>query len=131
MENFTKDQAYSWLKERGLAVSGTKEELLVRIGKYIRYPHLVKRLHARQNNKNIFVTNLSPLVIPPLNARWVADYESHPHINQEIFKYYCSNKIEESLAQQEKAYHMLQSRKIGNVKVIEPIPIQRKCMLRL
>ena len=84
MENFTKDQAYSWLKERGLAVSGTKEELLVRIGKYIRYPHLVKRLHARQNNKNIFVTNLSPLVIPPLNARWVADYESHPHINQEI-----------------------------------------------
>ena len=68
LDNFTKDQLQKWLKSHGLGVSGTRDELLTRIKKFIRYPKLTQRLYARHNNKHVFKTSLDPLVIPPVNA---------------------------------------------------------------
>ena len=44
VKKLTKEEAEKWLHEIGLAVSGTKEELISRIIKYKRYLKLVKKL---------------------------------------------------------------------------------------
>ena len=38
VSKFTKEQAAKWLGDFGQAVSGTKEELITRINKFIKYP---------------------------------------------------------------------------------------------
>ena len=70
LETFTKEQALKWLRDHGLAVSGTKEVLITRIKKYIRYPKLIDRLKGRQNRDYVFQCSLDPLSIPPITASW-------------------------------------------------------------
>ena len=38
VDNFSREEYVLWLKDLGLAVSGTREELIIRIKKYLRYP---------------------------------------------------------------------------------------------
>ena len=47
VKKLTKEEAEKWLHEIGLAVSGTKEELISWIIKYKRYPKLVKKQKSR------------------------------------------------------------------------------------
>ena len=66
----SKEEASKWLCDLGLAVSGTKQELNIRISKYKRYPNLVKKLRQRTNRNRSFKTSLNPLDIPPVKANW-------------------------------------------------------------
>ena len=90
VHNLTKEQAQEWLRNLGLAVSGTKEELINRIKKYIRYPNLVQRLKGRANHNYAFACSLDPLIIPPHTARWDANISILPKISQDIFLKYAS-----------------------------------------
>ena len=54
VKKFTKEKAEIWLHEIGLAVSGSKEELINRIIKYKRYPKLVKKLKSKAKRNYTF-----------------------------------------------------------------------------
>ena len=121
IQNFSKEEASIWLRNLGLTVSGTREELLDRVKKFIRYPRLVERLQKRAENNFKFQCSLDPLTIPPITAKWRTS-EKLPFVSHEIFKKYSSLKQEGSIGQQEKAARMLQSRKIVTVKTLEADP---------
>ena len=115
---FSKEELMKWLRNLGLSVSGTKEELLTRIRKYERYPNLIKKLKIKATRNYSFPCSLDPLNIPPSTANWKVEDSSFPIITNDQFYAYASNKKEGSQGQQEKAYRMLQSRKIVVVKVL-------------
>lgn len=118
IEKYTKEEALEWLRDIGLALHGTKDELINRIKKYIRYPKLVARLRGRAKKCYTFKCSLDPLTIPPPNANWKLNDKLLPKLSQEIFIKYSSQKKEGSQGQQEKAFRMLQSRKIVSVKTL-------------
>ena len=117
-DNFTKEQATEWLRNVGLAVSGSKEELNTRIQKYLRYPKLLEKLQNRVNNNYKFPCSLDPQDIPPANAAWKMIDGLLPAVSQSTFEGYCKQKKEGTQGQQKKALQMLQSRKIVWVKVL-------------
>ena len=92
VENFTKNQAIAWLRDLGLAVSGTKEKLITRIKKYISYPNLVDRSKGRANRNYACPCSLDPLSVPPISARWKVDHQLLPNVSQSIFINYASQK---------------------------------------
>ena len=61
--------AYQWTKEwlNGIGVrhTGTKEELVARIGKYQKFPSLLKKLKNQANRQYNFGTALDPNDIAP------------------------------------------------------------------
>ena len=114
----TKEKAIEWLKNIGLSTSGNKRELIIRINKFKRYPKLVAKLQGRAKQHYAFPCSLDPLSIPPPNASWKDEISMYPKVSNEIFNHYASQKLEGSQGQQEKAFRMLQSRKIKMVKVI-------------
>ena len=116
---FSRREAVEWLRDIGLAVNGTKEELQCRIKKYIRYPKLVNKLKTKCRSQFKFSCSLDPLCIPPITAKWKTNYESLPIITLEAFKVYASHKKEGSLGQQEKAYRMIHSLKIVSIKILQ------------
>lgn len=115
---FSKEECVTWLKEAGLSISGSKEELQIRINKYKRYPNLVNRLKSRASAQYNFFCSLDPIQIPPLTAKWNANQSLYPTVSNEMFMQYLQQKKEGSQGQQEKAYRMLQSRKIVSVKTL-------------
>ena len=116
---FSRREAVEWLRDIGLAVNGTREELQCRIKKYIRYPKLVNKLKRKCRSHFKFSCSLDPLCIPPITAKWKTNYESLPIVTLEAFKVYASHKKEGSLGQQEKAYRMLHSLKIVSIKILQ------------
>jgi len=44
VSGYSKEQAIEWLRNIGLATSGTKQELVSRIKKYKKYPKLLSKL---------------------------------------------------------------------------------------
>ena len=50
--------------------------------------------------------------MPSISAKWRLDEKFHLAVNEDIFNAYCSPKHPRNKGQQEKALHMLQSRKI-------------------
>ena len=118
MDVTTKEEATEWLRDIGLSVTGTKDELLNRIVKYTRYPKLVERLRSKAHSNYKFTCSLDPVLIPPVNGPWKIGDNLWPKVSQATFKNYASHKKEGSLGQQEKAFQMLQSRKIVSVKTL-------------
>ena len=116
--DFTKDKAVEWLRDIGLSVSGTRDELLTRIRKYMRYPNLVEKLKSKAHHNYTFTCSLDPLLIPPITGPWKTEDSLLPKVSQAMFCDFISHKKEGSLGQQEKAVRMLQSRKIMSVKVL-------------
>ena len=92
VSSFTKEEALEWLKDIGLSSSGTKEELINRIKRFIRYPKLVKRLKNKAKRFYKFSTSLNPLEIPPTTGRWVSNNDLLPKITKEQFELYASQK---------------------------------------
>ena len=80
VNKLSKEEAVEWLHDIGLAVSGTKEELINRIKKYKRYPKLVSKLRSKAKRLYSFSCSLDPLTIPPYNARWKADDKLLPPV---------------------------------------------------
>jgi len=115
----SKDQAVSWLKDLGVSTSGTKDELVERIRKFKRYPKLVDKLQRKCKSQYRFPCSLDPLSIPQVNANWQVIDKLLPKITQKSFLEYASQKLEGSQGQQEKAFQMVQSRKIVFVKTYQ------------
>ena len=90
VNNFTKEEAQKWLKDHGLTVSGTRDELLMRIRKFSKFPKLWTKLKSRTNSQYKFPTSLDPLEIPPINAPWYLNYEGLPKMNESTFQYFKS-----------------------------------------
>ena len=114
----SKTDIVKWLKDHGLAVSGTKKELTDKVNMYQRYPDLVKKLRQRTLFNTSFPCSLDQTAIPPITAHWKADDNSLHTVTREIFKNYAAHKHEGSLGQQDKAVRMLQSRKIVSIKTL-------------
>ena len=68
VKDFTKEQAVEWLRGVGLSISGTREELINKIQKYLRYPRLLEKLKEKANNNYKFPCSLDPLDIPPVTG---------------------------------------------------------------
>ena len=66
IDNFSKEEAVKWLRDAGLSVSGSKDELICRIKKYLRYPQLVDKYQAVTQNNFKFSCSLDPQ-IPQIN----------------------------------------------------------------
>eukprot|EP00111_Clytia_hemisphaerica_P009720 TCONS_00028513-protein len=115
----TKEDASKWLSNLGLAVSGTKEELLTRISGYQKWPKLVEKLKSRTKRYFKFKCSMDPTSIPPPSACWDVKESKYPVISQDIMEHYLSFKKEGNKGQVEKAHRMLQSRKIISVKTLE------------
>lgn len=118
IDALSKNEAMKWLKDVGLSTTGTKEELIQKIHKFVRYPKLVRRLQEKATRLYKFPCSLDPTSIPQLSAKWSIDDSNYPRITQEEFFSYALQKKEGSQGQQEKAFRMLQSRKIVNVKTL-------------
>ena len=121
MSALTKEKAIEWLRNIGLSTTGNKRELIIRINKYKRYPKLVAKLQGRAKRYYSFPCSLDPFSIPPPSALWTNNTDMYPKVSNEIFTNYSSQKLEGSQGQQEKAFRMLQSRKIKTVKAIKDI----------
>ena len=131
VNSLTKEEAAKWLGNLGLAVSGTKKELTVRIIKYLRYPKLINKLKLKASRNYTFKCSLNPLSIPPNLAPWRSDDELYPKMSQAMFEAYITHKKEGSQGQQQKAYRMLQSRKIVSVKIfVDSTQIYVKAMIK-
>ena len=120
-QSLNKDQCTAWLKEIGQSSTGTLEELRTRIQKFSCYPKLLLKLKARAKRHFKFACSLNPLDIPPITARWSPDEIFYPVVNEDTYKQYCSLKKEGHIGQQEKAFRMLQSRKIVSVKTLSNV----------
>ena len=107
VDDFTKDEAAEWLRELGLAVSGTRDELIKRIRKYMRYPKLINKLKLKASRHFSFPSSLNPNSIPPVTAKWEVDDALWPTVTQKTFLSYSSQKREGSQGQEEKAFRML------------------------
>jgi hypothetical protein len=118
IELFNKIQCSSWLKEIGLSSTGTVEELRNKIRKYSFYPKLLATLKAKAKRNYLFECSLNPLEIPNPTAKWSLDGSLYPKVSEDIFYNYCSLKKEGNYGQQDKAFKMLQSRKIMSVKTL-------------
>ena len=108
----------NWLQQLGQSTSGTVQELKQRITKFQRYPGLVKKLKDRVEKNYEFSTSLDPTLIPPPTANWKSADVQYPMVTEDMFKRYVSAKLQGNSAQQQKAYRMLQSRKIASMKII-------------
>ena len=115
---YNKEKCAEWLTNIGQSSTGTVEELRNRINKFSSYPKLLKRLESKANRHYQFECSLNPLVIPPVTAHWTTSEELFPIVTDDMFRQYCSFKKQGNLGQQEKAFRMLQSRKIVTVKAI-------------
>ena len=65
---YTKEKAAEWLSKLGLAVSGTREELITTIRLCKRIPRLVEKLRNRTSRNRTFQSSLDPLTIPPIEC---------------------------------------------------------------
>ena len=118
IELFNKERCASWLKEIGQSSSGIVEELQNIIRKYSLFPKLLDQLKANTKRNYRFECILNPLEIPKVAGEWSSDEISYPVVNEDMFYRYCSFKTEGNSGQQEKAFRMLQSRKIVSVKTL-------------
>ena len=57
--------------------------------------------------------------VPQISVKWNSSESLYPMVNEAIFKTYCSFKHQGNHGQQEKAFRMLQSRKIVSVKSLQ------------
>ena len=114
-----KEQATKWLSDHGIACSGKKEELITRIKTYLKYPKLAQKLKLRTKRYAVFPSSLEQNDIPKPSSSWSADDSMYPKMSKEIFNSYSAQKKEGSMGQQEKAYRMVQSRKIVSVKTFK------------
>ena len=108
----TKEEASKWLSNLGLAVSGTKEELLSRIATYRKWPKLVEKLKARTKQYFKFKCSLDSTTIPPPSSCWNVSDSKYPVISQDIVEHYLSHKKEGNKGQLEcyKAEKLSQSK---------------------
>ena len=77
------------------------------------------RLRDKVKRKYDFPTSLDPVLIPPPSANWRSDDDQYPVVTEDMFKKYVCAKLQGNSGQQQKAYMMLQSRKIASVKIIK------------
>ena len=75
-------------------------------------------MKAKTKRNYRFECSFNPLEIPKVTAKWSSDGISYPVVNEDMFYIYCSFKKEGNSGQQEKAFRMLQSRKIVSVKTL-------------
>ena len=92
----TKEEATKWLGDLGLSVSGKREELLLRIQKYIRYPNLIDKLKQKASKHFTFQSSLDPTTIPSVNVKWQVSDDLLPTVSQKMFLSYAALKIEGS-----------------------------------
>ena len=118
VESFNKERCVKWLKEIGQSSGGTLEGQRNKIKMYLRYPKLTNKLKAKANMYYRFKCSLDPLEIPIITAKWSSNEMLYPIVNEDIFYRYCNYKKYGSRGQQEKAFRMLQSRKIASVKAL-------------
>ena len=78
----------------------------------------VKLRKLKAQRSYTFKCSLDPLEIPPISAKWDNSETLYPMVNEATFKAYCSFKHQGSKGQQEKAFRMIQSRKIVSIKTI-------------
>ena len=111
--------AHGLLKEIGQHASGTVENMKVKLRKFCLYPKLYERLKLKAQRSYTFKCSFDPLEIPPITAKCDNSETLYPMVNEATFKAYCSFKHQGlPLGQQEKAFRMLQSRKIVSIKTI-------------
>ena len=79
---------------------------------FTRYPDLVKKLKLKTKRNYAFPSSMDPLEIPPVTAKWCLNEEYFPKASQNMLYVYFSQKIQGSQGQQEKAFRVLQNRKI-------------------
>ena len=116
INEFTKEEASKWLSELSLACSGKKDELISRIKSHLKWPKLIQKLKFRTKRQSSFPCSLDSNEIPQPSTSWTLQTSFYLNVSDEIFNAYASLKKEGSMGQQEKAYRMLQSRKIVSVK---------------
>ena len=88
INNYTRDQCASWLKNIEQSASGTADEMKNRVRKFALYPNLQKWLD-RKDNRNY---QLDPLLIPSVTEIWIRNEELFPTVTDEMFYSYCSMK---------------------------------------
>ena len=100
INNYTRDQCASWLKNIGHSASGTADEMKNRVRKFALYPNLQKRLERKANRNYQFKCSLDPLLIPSVTEIWLTNEELFPTVTDEMFSNYCSMKKQGNLWQQ-------------------------------
>jgi len=128
----TREECILKLKEIGQHGSGSADDMRIKLRKFCLYPKLYERLRNKAQWNFKFECSLDPNVIPPISAKWDNDDSFYPIVSDKIFKEYCSFKSQGNKGQQEKAYRMLQSRKIIPVKsnIINNNKIYLKAMVK-
>ena len=119
IQKFTRGQCIGKLKEIGQHGPGTLEEMKMRLRKFSLYPNLYQRLKLKAQRKYKFQCSLDPNEVPNISAKWSLDEKFYPAVNEDIFNVYCSFKHQGNKGQQEKALHILKSRKIVPVKTLQ------------
>jgi len=117
--SWPKKDCVAWLQQIGQSTSGTVEELRQRIRKFQRYPTLVRTLRDKVKKNYDFPTSLDPVLIPPPSANWRSDDVQYPVVTEDMFKNCMCAKLQGNSEQQQKAYMMLQSRKIASAKILK------------
>ena len=91
----------------------------MKLRKFCLYPKLYERLKLKSQRSYKFKCSLNPLEVSQISAKWNSSESLYPMVNEAIFKTYCSFKHQGNHGQQEKAFRMLQSRKIVSVKSLQ------------
>ena len=88
INNYTRDQCASWLKNIEQSASGTADEMKNSVRKFALCPNLQKWLD-RKDNRNY---QLDPLLIPSVTEIGITNEELFPTVTDEMFYSYCSMK---------------------------------------
>ena len=88
-------------------MTGTLQELQMRINRLNLYPSLAEKLRIKREKNFSFGTSLNPAKIPPITSPWSTHENMNPAVSSTSFKEYATRKREGCLEQQQKAYSML------------------------
>ena len=115
----TLEECIAKLKDIREHASGSTDGIKMKLRKFCLYPKLYERLKLKSQRSYKFKCSLNPLDVPQISAKWNSSETPYPIVNEAIFITYCSFKHQGNHGQQEKAFHMLQSRKIVSVKSLQ------------
>ena len=83
------------------------------------YPKLYEKIKIKTSRTYKFQCSLDPLETPGITANWTFNEELYPKIDDDEYTRYRELKVQGNQGQQQKAFRMLQSRKIVSVKTLK------------